>query len=69
MAIDLHVRFGVCEDEPREIHTFTFATEGERKAFIDGMFQLSVYSSGEYSIAMSADEPDPDFEYDEDEEN
>jgi len=66
MSVKLHVRFGHYDGEPRDVHSFTFDTEGERQAFIDGMYQLSVLSAGEYDITSEWPNgefaPDPEHE-------
>jgi hypothetical protein len=46
----LHVRFGDYKDVPRDVHTFVFGTEAERRAFIDGMYTLWQHTGGEYQI-------------------
>jgi hypothetical protein len=63
---ELHVRFGVPIDGPREVETFRFETKAEQKAFIDGMYALHSRGDVEYDIARSPEEPDPEWE-DEDE--
>jgi hypothetical protein len=59
----LHVRFGDYEDAPRDVHTFIFATEAERRAFIDGMYTLWQHTGGEYRITEKLPDgtfaPDP----------
>jgi len=64
---NLYVRFGVPVDGPRKVETFTFNTEGEQRAFIDGLYALHSRGDVEYDIAQSPDEPDPEWD-DEDEE-
>ena len=69
--IELHVRFGVAEDEPREIRTYTFATETLRQAFIDGMWELSTNHAGNYDIVQrnidGSFPSDPEWDYEEEE--
>ena len=59
MAIELHVRFGNYEDKPREVRSIAFATEAERRAFIDGMYTLWQHTGGEYQITEKL--PDGNF--------
>ena len=66
--IELYVRFGVCDGEPRTVETFTFATEDERRAFINGMYALHSRVAGEYDITRKLPDgsfmADPAFEDD-----
>ena len=59
----LHVRFGDEDGKRREVHTFIFDTEAERRAFIDGMHTLGQHTGGEYRITEKLPDgtfaPDP----------
>lgn len=46
----LHVRFGDYDGHPRDVHTFIFDTEAERRAFIYGMYSLQRHPGGPYQI-------------------
>ena len=59
MAIMLHVRFGDYDGRPREVHTFIFDTEAERRAFIDGMYTVLQHTGGDYRITEKL--PDGSF--------
>ena len=63
MAVMLHVRFGDEDGKRREVHTFIFDTEAERRAFIDGMYTLWQHTGGEYRITEKLPDgtfaPDP----------
>jgi hypothetical protein len=64
--IELHVRFGIPDDGPRDVETFTFKTEAEQKAFIDGLYALHSRSTDSYDIARDPDDPDPEWDEEED---
>jgi hypothetical protein len=70
MPVELHVRFGHCDDRPREVHSFCFETEMEKRAFINGMWSVAS-KTGDYdlySIAETPESPDPDYEGEEEDE-
>lgn len=71
MPFELYVRFGRAEDAPRDVQTFTFQTEAERTAFINGMWALYENRSGNYDItekdAAGDFLPDPELNEDEEE--
>lgn len=59
MAILLHVRFGDYDHAPREVHTFIFDTETEKRAFINGLYNLWQHTGGQYQITEKL--PDGSF--------
>jgi hypothetical protein len=62
----LHVRWGECDDGPRDVETYAFATKEAHDGFIRGVYEAYLKVGANYDFTKQLPdgsfEPDPEHE-------